>query len=312
MVTHYVFLLKLIVFITLSRCNIINMLELYVDKKDPDRFPTVQEALNSVPYEESAIIYIGKGVFKEKLFADKNDITLIGQGVDETVITFSDYGHKPHLNGLKLGTFRSYTAFFSGEKLTLKNLSIKNEAGRGQDVGQGVALYLDSKNVRCENVHLFGHQDTLFISPLPLKEREKYGFKGPREMCERKRCNALFRDSLIEGDIDFIFGGGNARFENCTINALSSGYVCAPAECDKGFVFYNCKFLAPKGCDVYIMRSWRDGAKVSLIECDISPAYNKNGALKWNEREQNHIYVYGLNREFENSIKLTKEQVFSL
>ncbi len=308
----HLFLLNLIVFLPLREGIITNMLELYVDKSDPDKFPTVQEALNSVPYSESAIIHISKGVYVEKLFSDKKDITLIGDGPDETIITFSDYGRRAHLNGLKLGTFRSYTAFFSGEKLTLMNLAIKNEAGDGKEVGQAVALYLDSQNVRCENVHLFGHQDTLFISPLPKEEKEKYGFKGPREKCERKRCNALFKNSLIEGDIDFIFGGGNARFEHCTIKALGSGYVCAPSESDVGFVFYKCVFQSPSDADVYLMRSWREGAKASFIACDISPSFNKIGALKWNEREQNHIYVYGLNREFENSVLLTKEQVLSL
>ncbi len=288
------------------------MLTLFVDKKNPDYFPTIQEALNAVPYNETAVIHIGEGLFNEKLFADKKDITLIGKGPDKTIITNSDYGYRPYLNGLKLGTFRSYTAFFSGEKLTLKSLAIRNDSGYGKDIGQAVALYIDTEFAICEDLHLFGHQDTLFIAPLPKEEREKYGFNGPRCKSERKMCNAIFRNSVIEGNVDYIFGGGNALFESCSINSLSSGYVCAPCESDKGFVFNKCNFKASKGSDVYLMRSWRDGAKASFIESLISDEYNALGALKWNEKEQNLIRVYSLNRSFKFSKELTAVEADNL
>ena len=78
-------------------------------------------------------------------------------------------------DGKKRGTFRSFTAFFSGEKLRLENITIQNSAGNGKDVGQAIALYLDVDSAELLNVNLYGAQDTFFLAPLPENEREKNG-----------------------------------------------------------------------------------------------------------------------------------------
>ena len=161
------------------------MLELTVAKDGSGNYTTIQEALNAVEYRESAIIYIKDGIYKEKLFSDKRDLTLIGE--DNVFITFSDSGREILDNGLKRGTFRSYTAFFSGENLVIENVTIHNGAGSGKDVGQAISLYLDVDEAKLTNVRLLANQDTLFLSPLPEEEREKRGFYGPRCFSPRKR-----------------------------------------------------------------------------------------------------------------------------
>ena len=91
------------------------MFELTVAKDGSGNYTTIQEALNAVEYRESAVIYIKEGIYREKLFSDKKDLTLIGEG--NVVITYSDSGREILDNNLKRGTFRSYSAFFSGEKI---------------------------------------------------------------------------------------------------------------------------------------------------------------------------------------------------
>ncbi|MFA7119094.1 MAG: pectinesterase family protein, partial [Sphaerochaetaceae bacterium] len=152
------------------------MLELIVGHDGHYDFYSVQEALDQIPYGTKALIHVKKGLYQEKLFCDKEDITLLGEGPEKSVITFNEGANELLPEGRKRGTFRSYTAFFSGKRLHLANLGIKNEAGDGRVAGQAVALYLDARQSLLENVQLRAHQDTLFLAPLPEKEREVNGF----------------------------------------------------------------------------------------------------------------------------------------
>ena len=90
------------------------MLELTVGHCGEDYY-TIQEALDAVPYETEAKITIKEGVYEEKLFADKRKLTVTGEG--KVVIRWADSARTIMPDGLKRGTFRSYTAFFSGHEL---------------------------------------------------------------------------------------------------------------------------------------------------------------------------------------------------
>lgn len=192
------------------------MLEIRVEKNGGD-FSFVQEAIDAVPYEESAVIRIGEGVFHEKLFCEKKDITFVGAGIDKTVIDFDDYANEIMEDGSKRGTFRSYTAFFGGKRVVVRDMTIRNSAGDGRVVGQAVAVYADADVCLFENVEMNGCQDTLFCAPLPRAERQKNGFMGPRVMTERRLTKQYYKNCIITGDVDFIFGGADAVFDDCRI-----------------------------------------------------------------------------------------------
>jgi len=55
---------------------------------------------------------VKKGLYREKLFCDKDDSTILGEGPEETVITFSDGAYEMLPEGRKRGMFRSYTLSF--------------------------------------------------------------------------------------------------------------------------------------------------------------------------------------------------------
>ena len=192
------------------------MLEIKVEKNGGD-FSFIQEAIDAVPYEESAVIRIGEGVFHEKLFCEKKDITFVGAGIDKTVIDFDDYANEIMEDGSKRGTFRSYTAFFGGKRVVVRDMTIRNSAGDGRVVGQAVAVYADADVCLFENVEMNGCQDTLFCAPLPRAERQKNGFMGPRVMTERRLTKQYYKNCIITGDVDFIFGGADAVFDDCRI-----------------------------------------------------------------------------------------------
>ncbi len=185
--------------------------------KDGGDFNCIQEAVDSIPFDEKAEIFIGPGVFREKLFCQKRDVTLVGDGIDSTIIDFDDCANQIMEDGSKRGTFRSYTAFFGGDRVTVRNMTIMNSAGDGREVGQAVAVYADAQVCLFDSVKLVGHQDTLFCAPLPHSERQKGGFTGPGQGKPRKLTKQYYRNCIIIGDVDFIFGGADAVFDDCEI-----------------------------------------------------------------------------------------------
>lgn len=245
------------------------MLKLTVGKTGNEDYSTIQEAIDAIRYNTKGIIEISEGVYNEKIFSDKKDITLIGKG--DVTISFSDFAGKKIDKYEKTGTFRSYTAFFSGEKLKIENITFENSAGNGNEKGQAVALYLDSKTSHLVNCTLKAHQDTLFIAPLPQKEREKNGFFGPRVFSKRTLSTLLFENGDIHGDVDFIFGSGDALFLNSKIHSNGKGYITAPSTKKNGvgFVFKKCTFTGNnlEKDTVYLMRPWRKYGKARFLDC---------------------------------------------
>ena len=190
-------------------------------------------------------------------------------------------------DGQKRGTFRSYTVLVDGNNIQFKNCIFENTSGKGEDVGQALALYLDGNNITLENCTLRGHQDTLFLAPLPEKEIIPNGFLGPKQFTERTNRTFYFKNCTIEGGVDFIFGGATAYFDACEFISVESGYVFAPStpkDVPVGFVARNCKFtakdgIAPGSC--YIARPWRDYASVEIINCYLGEHINESGFDDW-------------------------------
>ena len=92
------------------------MLTINVAPDGSGQFTTISEAVLAVPYDCPAVIRIAPGIYREKLVCEKKDITLAGAGMDATRLVWNDGGKLPHPDGRPTHTFRSYTAFFSGEK----------------------------------------------------------------------------------------------------------------------------------------------------------------------------------------------------
>ena len=233
------------------------MLTVTVAQDGSGDFASIAEAVLAVPYEEEALVQVGPGIYREKLVCEKRCITLRGAGADKTKLVWGDGGKLPHKDGRPTHTFRSYTAFFSGEMLCVEDMTIENDAGPGAKAGQAVAAYVDSTRAVFRRVKLLGSQDTLFCAPLPEKEREKDGFLGPRGLAPRKPT------------------------------AQYHSYVTAPSgRADGlGFVFWNCDFVSdcPAG-SVYLGRPWRPEGKTAVLDCRLGAHIAPEGFIAWNDR----------------------------
>lgn len=285
-------------------------------------YSTISDALNSIAPNNTkpVTIAIEPGIYREKLTINRPFVTFVGMGTDssDVVLTFDDYAFDLMEDGMKRGTFRSYSVFIDTHDITMRNLTIENASGDSQTHGQALALYADGDRLFFENVRLLGHQDTLFTGPLPPKEKEPNGFIGPKQFAPRINGRQYYKDCYICGDVDFIFGSATAYFENCTIESLAryngeeaftngepriQGYITAASTAEGqtyGYVFSHCNLIS-NGCpnaSVYLGRPWREFAKTLFIDCTFGPHIHPERFHDWNKKEAHETIFYG---EYHNS-----------
>ncbi len=246
---------------------------------------TIAQALALAPPAQPLTLLLAEGVFHEKVFCERPVLHLVGAGPKKTKIVWQDGAFNRHADGRKNGTFRSYTAFFDGELLLVENLTIENAAGYGALVGQAVAAAVHTRCAWFKNVQLLSFQDTLFIGPLPAQERLPDGFLGPRQHVPRIPTAQLYENCHISGDVDFIFGGGDALFRGCLLHGAGEriGYLAAPATAQNGlgFVFDRCRVTADVPRGLYLARPWRPGARAVFLECTTGDAITPQGFDAW-------------------------------
>lgn len=183
------------------------------------------------------IVSIAPGTYREKLFIDRPDLNLVGTGrhPDQTLLIWGDYARQP-LAGRPMRTFNTATLFVGGDGFTAENLTIANDAGVGEVVGQAVAAYVDAHRAVFRRCRFLGRQDTLFTGPLPPDPKEAPDFGGPRDTGPGRLSpkavgsppvgHQLYEDCYLEGDIDFLFGSAEAVFRRCEIRSLDLGRPC--------------------------------------------------------------------------------------
>jgi pectinesterase len=232
------------------------------------------------------VIFVKKGVYKEKLIIPSwlQNIEICGEDINETVITYDDHANIKILLGTAapreqaMGTFRTYTLKIEGNDITLKNLTIENNAAR---LGQAVALHTEGDRIKVINCRIIGHQDTIYT-----------GVAGTR---------IYFKDCYICGTTDFIFGPSTAWFEGCIIESLVNSYVTAastPKDQPYGYIFNNCRLTAKDGVNkVYLGRPWRDYGYTLFMNCDLGKHICPEGWHHWEkQREQTARYMEYNNR----------------
>ena len=257
---------------------------------------SLQAAINALPEDGSpACITLAPGAYREKVELRRPQTTLQGSGAGETSLSWDDGANDLHPDGVKRGTFRSYTLLVLADDCTVKGLTVRNDAGQRADSGQCIALFADGDGFLCEDCTLVSTQDTLFTAPLPPREVIPGGFLGPTQQLPRKAQRQTYRRCTIRGDVDFIFGGAAAWFEDCDVVCVrrgerASGYCTAastPEGQKYGYVFHRCRFdgdNVPEG-SFLLGRPWREHAKTVLLDCHIGPAIRPEGWDDWGKKD---------------------------
>ena len=257
---------------------------LFVARDGTAEFRTIGEALEVCRafMEYHKVIFVKRGTYKEKLVVPSwlTHIEICGEDRDHTIITYDDHANirRPE-TGLPMGTFRTYTLKIEGSDITLRNLTVENNAAL---LGQAVALHTEGDRLVFVNCRFLGNQDTVYT-----------GAAGTR---------LYFKDCYIEGTTDFIFGPSTAWFEHCTVHSKANSYVTAastPASQPYGYVFSHCRLTAaPEATQVYLGRPWRPYAYTLFIYSDLGRHIRPEGWHNWNNADNERTARYA---EFGNT-----------
>jgi pectinesterase len=280
-------------------------------------YRTLGKALGGLPANGGvrAVIFIRNGRYREKLTIDRPRVTLRGESRDSTILTYDAAAGMPAPGGGTYGTRGSFTLRvvapdFRAENLTIENAFdyLANAAKPDTDSTklrdpQAVALMTDFGSDRATfvNVRILGHQDTLF----PNAGRHYF-----------YRCE-------VAGSVDFIFGAGQAVFEDCDVvsrdrgSRTNNGYVTAPSTSISqpyGFLFLRSRLKKERPemvpGSVTLGRPWHPfgdadavGSAV-FIECwmddhigakgwDRMSSVDSTGGRVWWEPESARFFEYG-------------------
>lgn len=237
--------------------------------------------------EYHKVIYVKKGIYKEKVVIPSwlTNIEICGENAEETIITYDDHANiqipkvgseqfsdtQPATQGM--GTFRTHTLLVQGQDITIKNITIENNAAK---LGQAVALHTEGDRLVFIGCRFLGNQDTVYT--------------GVGGTC------LFFKDCYIEGTTDFIFGPSTAWFEHCTIKSKANSYITAastPKDVPYGYVFNRCILTAsPEANKVYLGRPWRPYAYTIFMNCDMGNHIRQEGWHNWNNAENEKTARY--------------------
>ncbi|ACE84027.1 pectinesterase family protein [Cellvibrio japonicus] len=214
-------------------------------------YPSIQAALDAAPAAatEPYRILVASGDYYEKLVINKPNIHIVGAGPASTRLYFDAYAGQSYAQGKTWGTSGSATLTVRAPGVLLQQLTIENtfdflandalavdDPARIQHT-QAVALLLDTGSDRFigRQLHLLGYQDTLYINA----------------------GRSWFDRSLVAGNVDYIFGRGNALFTHSEIRTLGRnktsfphGYITAPStqiSDHYGLTFIHCKLTRVAG-----------------------------------------------------------------
>jgi pectin methylesterase-like acyl-CoA thioesterase len=171
-------------------------------------YTSVQAAINACPDNTRSIIFIKNGTYDEQVTLGTSTstslkfISLIGESYGGVIITHNQYrassGSPTYAD---VCTVKLYANDFYAENITIQNIAT---------AGMAEALFTSGDRQTFKNCQVLGYQDAY---------RAKKG----------ARC--YFKNSLLQGAVDFIYAGGTVFFDDCTINCVKGGgYIAAPED----------------------------------------------------------------------------------
>ncbi|GAB2267524.1 hypothetical protein Dimus_002504 [Dionaea muscipula] len=239
-------------------------------------FTSIMDAVDAAPNHGSDIqrfvIYIKGGVYNEyiDIKKKKTNIMVYGDGMDVTIITGD------HSNGGGWTTYRSATFAVTGAGFIARDITIENRAGAENH--QAVALRSGSDLSAYFRCALRGYQDTLYTH----SNRQFY------------------RECVITGTVDFIFGDAAAIFQECTMlgrkgledqkNTVTAQGRRDPAE-STGFCIQFCNISSADDQDqeysstpapMYLGRPWKQYSRTVIMQSYLGIAVMPQGWLEWN------------------------------
>ena len=121
-------------------------------------------------------------------------------------------------------------------------------------------------------------------------------FLGWQDTLYAKNGRQYYKDSYIEGSVDFIFGQAAAVFDHCEIHSKGDGYLTAPmrfaADEPAGFVFDKSRLPATSTKNgVYLGRPWRDYGRTVFLNTEMGSHIRPEGWNHWLPEREKTAYM---------------------
>jgi pectin methylesterase-like acyl-CoA thioesterase len=261
-------------------------------------YTSVQTAINSVP-ATGGLVLIAPGTYREQVIINQSHVTLKGTNPDPGKTILVDdtsqgtRGNKP-----------SYaTVHVLGDDFRAEDITFQNDFNRTHEQvssgSQAQALNLEGDRNILSNVHILANQDTLYIgargcgqagSRRPPAAATAAGVPAsPPAPCVPVATRTYFTHCVVAGNVDFIYGDGNAVFDHCEIHNTehaAGGYLTAQgkytAEQHSVYVFNHCRLTAEPGvAHVFLGRPWRPYASVVYMNCEMGAHIDPEGWREW-------------------------------
>lgn len=188
-----------------------------VDAFGKGDFRTIQGAINSLSDSAATprIIFIRKGIYREKLYIEKHNIELVGEDREATVLTADiarDEWRCQHKDDWGVATLN-----LDGNDITLRNLTVANDYGFNNKETRTVVCPSDSVNPK--QITPNGHQMALRSIRTTRLRAFNCRFRAwAGDTVSPWNLNGgmfYFKDCYMEGGVDFYCPRGWAWAENC-------------------------------------------------------------------------------------------------
>lgn len=275
------------------------------------QYITVQAAVDAVPATGGTVL-IAPGIYREQVIVNQSNVTLRGTGPNPAAtILVDDTGQGTR------GTKPSYaTVHVLGSDFHAFNLTFQNDFNRTHEQGfagsQAQALNLEGDRNILDHVSILANQDTLYVgargcgqagsrrapaaastSPPPAAQSAP----PTTAPCTPEPTRSYFTHCVIAGNVDFIYGDGNAVFNECEIRSTlhaAGGYLTAQGKYlpdqQSTFVFNHCRLTAEPGeAHVYLGRPWRPYASVVFLNTEMGAHIEPAGWREWHPGETHNL-----------------------
>ncbi|VFQ73832.1 unnamed protein product [Cuscuta campestris] len=254
-----------------------------VAKDGSGKFKTVSAALSAYPpkHQGKYIIHVKAGVYDETVLVDKKmvNVFMYGDGAGKTIITGKKNFAKDKITTSKTATFTAQGSGFVARGITFRNTA-------GAEGHQAVALRSQSDMSAFFDCSIEGYQDTLYYHTY----------------------RQFYRNCVISGTIDFIFGKGTALIQNSLIIArrpLANQFNTITADGKElakakgGLVLQNCRIVAEAALfqarfqlKTYLGRPWKAFSTTVVMESEVGDVVSPDGWKIWDGEKFENTCVY--------------------
>jgi PelA/Pel-15E family pectate lyase len=281
--------------------------KIIVNQNGSGNFKSIQDAINSLPKDDGKterIIFIKKGIYKEKIFIDKNFITLQGEDVTNTIITISLA--RDEWKCYNMDDYGTAAINLKGNDITLENLTISNTYGKDVATEKQIICNLDSGKIK--TIKPTSHQMALrsFTTTRLKAINCVFIAYGGDTVSPWNIVDGMFyfKDCIMEGGVDFYCPRGSALAEHCTFichNNNAAIWHDGSGNINHKTVLYNCSFT---GDDGYKLGRFHRDAQFYVLNCTFSnnmadadiywvPSKAARDSVRWGRR----VYYYNCKKE---------------